>query len=328
MPPSDVDAEKAVLSAIMLDDNVIHSVYDQLKPDDFYHPAHHFLYQAMLALRDKNQPVDLTVLADYLKSEDMLDSVGGPVVLAEIADFEATPANAEYYARIVRDHSIKRSVIGVASEIVQLGYEPGEPASELLDVAESKIFELSQAKSTTNLRPLNEATHEAMDHIDYLMTRGGDLTGLATGYKEFDQLTGGLQPGDLIIIAARPSMGKTALALNIARNAAIDNHKHVAVFSLEMTTRALVLRMLSSEAEVDFSNFHKGLISVDAHGKLVQAASRLAEAGIRIDDSGAATVLEMRAKSRRMKARHELDLVIVDYLQLARRDTRTASREQ
>ncbi len=328
MPPSDVDAEKAVLSAIMLDDNVIHSVYDQLKPDDFYHPAHHFLYEAMLALRDKNQPVDLTVLADYLKSEDMLDSVGGPVVLAEIADFEATPANAEYYARIVRDHSIKRSVIGVASEIVQLGYEPGEPASELLDVAESKIFELSQAKSTTNLRPLNEATHEAMDHIDYLMTRGGDLTGLATGYKDFDQLTGGLQPGDLVIIAARPSMGKTALALNIARNAAIDNHKHVAVFSLEMTTRALVLRMLSSEAEVDFSNFHKGLISVDAHGKLVQAASRLAEAGIRIDDSGAATVLEMRAKSRRMKARHELDLVIVDYLQLARGDTRTASREQ
>jgi replicative DNA helicase len=328
VPPADVDAEKAVLSAIMIDNDAFHAVFDHLKPDDFYHPAHQLLFQAMIALRDSSQPIDLVVLADHLTAGAQLEAIGGVATLAEIADFEATSANAEFYAKIVRDKSIKRNLIHVASEIVAAGFDPSEDAAQLLDVAESKIFELSQVESKSTLAPLDSAMGPAFDHIEMLMTRGGDITGVPTGLKEFDALTGGMQAGDLVILAARPSMGKTALALNFARNAALDHEKRVAVFSLEMTTRSLVLRMLSSEAEVDFSTFHKGLISVDAHGRLADAAGRLSRAGIYIDDTSAATVLEMRAKCRRLHAQHGLDLVIVDYLQLAHGDGRIDSREQ
>jgi replicative DNA helicase len=312
----------------MLDNDALHVVYDHLKPEDLYHPAHQVIYAAMVQLRDSSQPVDITVLADYLKAEEQLESVGGVALLAEISDYESTPANAEYYAKIVRDHSIKRGLISTASEIVALGFDPAEGAAKLLDIAESKIFELSQAEAKSTLSHVEGEMHGAMDHVELLMTRGGDLTGVPTGYGELDKLTGGLQPGDLIIVAGRPSMGKTALALNIARNAALDHEKHVAVFSLEMTTRSLVLRLLSSEAEVDFSTFHKGLISVDAHGRLADAAGKLSHTGIWIDDTAGGSVLEMRAKCRRLKARQGLDLVIVDYLQLAHGDGKIDSREQ
>jgi replicative DNA helicase len=321
VPPSDVAAEKAVLSSVMIDNDAIHNVYTEVKPDDFYHPAHRVLYQAMVSLKDANQPVDLTTLADHLTSQKLLDAVGGPVALAELADYEATPANVLHYARIVRDKSIKRSLISVASEIVGLGYDPSGTSAELLDAAESKIFALSQEKATSTLASIG-------DHIEMLMNRGGDLTGCPTGFDDLDKLTGGLQPGDLFILAARPSMGKTALALNVARNAAVDHGRKVAIFSLEMTTRSLVLRLLSSEAQVDFASFRKGFISVDAHRQLVDAAGRLAEAGIWIDDSSAATILEMRAKCRRLHAQRGLDMVIVDYLQLARGEGKTPSREQ
>ena len=328
VPPSDLEAEQAVLSSIMIDNDVFHAVFDHVKPDDFYHPANQILYAAMIRLRDTSQPIDLVVLADHLTAEEQLEAVGGIARLGEIADFEATSANAEFYAKIVRDKAVKRNLIHVASEIVSAGFDPSEQADKLLDMAESRIFELSQAEARSTLAPLDAAMGPAFDHIETLMTRGGDITGVSTGLKEFDALTGGLQPGDLIIIAARPSMGKTALALNIARNAAVDHEKRVAVFSLEMTTRSLVLRLLSSEAEVDFSTFHKGLISVDAHSRLADAAGRLSRAGVYIDDSSAATVLEMRAKCRRLYAQSGLDLVIVDYLQLAHGDGRTDSREQ
>ena len=328
VPPSDLEAEQAVLSSIMIDNDVFHAVFDHVKPDDFYHPANQILYTAMIRLRDTSQPIDLVVLADHLTAEEQLEAVGGIARLGEIADFEATSANAEFYAKIVRDKAVKRNLIHVASEIVSAGFDPSEQADKLLDMAESRIFELSQAEARSTLAPLDAAMGPAFDHIETLMTRGGDITGVSTGLKEFDALTGGLQPGDLIIIAARPSMGKTALALNIARNAAVDHEKRVAVFSLEMTTRSLVLRLLSSEAEVDFSTFHKGLISVDAHSRLADAAGRLSRAGVYIDDSSAATVLEMRAKCRRLYAQSGLDLVIVDYLQLAHGDGRTDSREQ
>jgi len=328
VPPSDVSAEKAVLSAVMIDNDAIHNVYTEIKPDDFYHPAHRILYQAMVALKDSNQPVDLTTLAHYLTSQKQLDAVGGAVALAELSDYEATPANVLHYARIVRDKAIKRSLISVASEIVAMGYDPAGSSVELLDAAESRIFALSQEKARSTLSSISDEMHDAVDHIEMLMNRGGDLTGCPTGFSDLDKLTGGLQPGDLMILAARPSMGKTALALNIARNAAVDHDKHVAIFSLEMTTRSLVLRLLSSEAQVDFAAFRKGFISVDAHRQLVEAAGRLAEAGMWIDDSGASTILEMRAKCRRLHAQRRLDLVIVDYLQLAHGEGSSASREQ
>jgi len=328
VPPHDIEAEKAVLSAILLDNEAIHAVVTEVRDEDFYHPSHQMLYRSMVRLRDENQPVDLTTLAAYLKGESLLDSVGGPVVLAEIADYEATPANIIHYAKIVRDRAIKRHLISTASEIVALGYDHGEAADSLLDEAESLIFGLSTEKANTSLSSISVEMHDAVNHIDMLMNRSGDLTGLSSGYAGLDEMTGGLQPGDLFILAARPSMGKTALAINLGRNAAIDHGKNVAIFSLEMTTRSLVMRMLSSEAQVDFSAFHSGLISTEAHSRLMAAASRLAEAKIWIDDTGAASVLEMRAKCRRLHSQHGLDLVIVDYLQLARGDRNTQSREQ
>jgi replicative DNA helicase len=328
VPPHDSQAEKAVLSAILLDNEAIHEIAGELRPDDFYVPAHRRLFGAMVSLKDANQPVDITTLSDYLKSRELLESIGGPVVLAEIADYEATSANIAYYSRIVRDRAVKRSVIQTATDIVNLAYDQTEESGQLLDAAESKIFALGQEKASTTLSPLSVEMHKAVDHIDVLMSRSGELTGVPTGFDAFDRETGGLQPGDLFVLAARPAMGKTALALNIARNAAVDHGKRVAVFSLEMTTRSLVLRLLSAEAEVDFSAFRSGLIALEAHARLVTAAGNLANSQIYIDDSGAPTVLEMRAKSRRLHAQGGLDLVIVDYLQLAHGDTNTHSREQ
>ena len=328
IPPHDIEAEKAVLSAILLDNDAIHAAVTEVREEDFYHPSHQTLYRSMVRLRDDNQPVDLTTLAAFLKGEGLLETIGGPISLVEIADYEATPANIIHYAKIVRDRAIKRSLISTASEIVALGYEYGEAADTLLDEAESRIFGLSTEKANTSLSNISVEMHDAVDHIDMLMNRTGELTGLSTGFEGLDEITGGLQSGELFILAARPAMGKTALALNIARNAAVDSGKNVAVFSLEMTTRSLVMRMLSSEAQVDFAAFRSGLISTDAHSRLMAAAGRLSEAKLWIDDSGSASILEMRAKCRRLQSQHGLDLVIVDYLQLAHGDRNTQSREQ
>jgi replicative DNA helicase len=327
VPPNDINAEKAVLSAILLDNNAIHAIVTEVGADDFYHPAHQALYRAMVDLKDQNHPVDLTTLADYLKSNDMLAAIGGAVALAEIADYEATAANILHYARIVRQKSVKRGLIHVAAEIVGLGYDEAQDSGQLLDTAESKIFALSQEQARSTLSPLRTEVQSAITHIEALMDRGGDLTGLPTGFNMLDQMTGGLQPGDLFIIAARPSMGKTAFALNLARNVAIAGRK-VAVFSLEMTTQSLVMRLLSSEAQVDGSGFRNGFIPRESYGALVEAADRLSSSEIWIDDSPAPTVLEIRAKCRRMHAQSGLDLVIVDYLQLAHGDSNTQSREQ
>jgi replicative DNA helicase len=328
VPPHDLEAEKAVLSALLLDNASIHAVYTELKPDDFYHPVHRQLYASMLALTQDNQPVDLHTLADRLNTQKQLDAVGGPVFLAELAEYEATAANVVHHARIVRDKAVKRRLIATATEIVELGFDEGDHADALLDRAESRIFEISSEQARETFRPLHAEMQRTFDYVDAIMGRGGELTGVPTGFKELDEKTGGLQRGDLIIIAARPSMGKTALALNIARNAALLSHRKVAVFSLEMTAQALVIRLLSAEAEVDQSKFRTGFITSHEYRKLQDAAGRLSQADLWIDDSGAVTVLEMRAKCRRMKAERGLDLVMIDYLQLAHADSRTERREQ
>ena len=320
VPPHDLEAEKAVLSALLLDNDAIHSVYTEVIPSDFYHPAHRQLYLSMLTLKDSNHPVDLHTLADYLNSQKTLDAIGGPVFLAEIADYEASAANVVHHARIVRDKSIKRSLISVATEIAEAGFDQADSADHLLDSAESKIFEIGQQKARTTFRSLHDEMNEALDYVEMLIQRGGELTGVPTDFKGFDELTGGLQPGELIVIASRPSMGKTALALNIARNAAVEHGKKIAIFSLEMTKRALALRLLASEASIDFSGFRKGFGRPEDLRKLTQAGGVLADANIWIDDSGLITILEIKAKCRRLASQRGLDLVIVDYLQLAHGD--------
>ncbi len=328
VPPHDLEAEKAVLSAILLDNHAIHGVVAEVKPEDFYHPAHRILYAAMVALKDSNEPVDLHTLSDYLTTRKQLDEAGGPVGLAEIADYEATAAHVVHHARIVRDKALRRRLISVATEIVEQGFEQPEEGGRLLDLAESKIFEVSQTSGKVTFRSLHDEMQDTFDYVEMLMNRGGELTGLPTGFGDLDEMTGGLQRGELVILAARPSMGKTALALNLARNAAVDHGKKAAVFSLEMTTRSLVLRLLAAEARIDFATFRRGYIAVNDHARLVNAAGRLSNADIWIDDSGLITVLEMKAKCRRMKAERGLDLVIVDYLQLAHGDGNYERREQ
>jgi replicative DNA helicase len=320
VPPHDLDVEKAVLSGLLHDNRAIHAVLTEVKPDDFYHPAHQQLYQSMIALQDANEPVDLHTLAHHLNERKLLDGVGGAVYLAELFDYEVTSANVMQHARIVREKSVKRGLIAVATEIVEAGFEDVEEADHQLDVAQAKVFEIGRSKARETFRTLHDEMADAIDYLEALLERKGELTGVPTGFKDFDEKTGGLQPGELVVVAARPSMGKTALALNLARNAAVDHRKRVAIFSLEMTKRALALRLLSSEAAVDMSGFRKGFGRTDELQRLVDKAGRLAEADIWIDDSGMITALEMKAKCRRLASERGLDLVVVDYLQLAHGD--------
>jgi replicative DNA helicase len=322
VPPSDLGAEKAVLSSLLLDPRAFHEVLAEVRAEDFYHPAHQTLFSAMSAVHESGRPVDLITLAEHLTLQKQLDAVGGPVALAEIADFAATAANVAHHARIVRDKAVKRRLIGVATEVVQAGYEETGSADELLDLAESKIFDVSKSQSRSRFQNLHDEMPGVFDYVEGIMNRAGALSGLPTGFDDLDQMTGGLQPGELIIIAARPSMGKSALMLNIGRNAAVDHGKKVAIFSLEMTTRSLIVRMLSSEARIDFSSLRKGFLPMADYRRLQEAADRLSQAQIWIDDSGSASILEIKAKCRRLQAEHGLDLVVVDYLQLAHADGR------
>ena len=322
VPPHDLDAERSVLSALLLDARAFLDVIGEVSPEDFYHPAHQTLFRSMCALNDDRQPVDLVTLSDYLTTRKLLDQVGGPVLLAEISDFEATAANVVHHARIVRDKALKRRLIQVAGEIAETAFDEEGTGENLLDAAESRIFDISRENSRTTFTSLGQEMPGTFDYVEAIMNRAGGLTGLPTGYADLDEMTGGLQAGELIVLAARPSMGKTALALNLARNAAMDHQAKVAVFSLEMTTRALVLRLLSSEARVDFSVFRSSYMPTRDFTALSNAGTHLSEADIWIDDSGAITILEIKAKARRLKADKGLDLVILDYLQLAHADGR------
>jgi len=327
VPPHDLEAERSVLSAMLLDPRAYHDVYGEVKPEDFYHPAHQILYQSMIMIHDEGRPVDLITLSEYLTAQKTFDAAGGQVYLAEVADFAATAANVEHHAKIVHDKAVKRRLIGVATEIVESGYDESHNAQTLIDFAESRIFDVSKAQSRSTFQSVHDEMPGTFDYVEAIMNRGGDLTGLPTGFHDLDQMTGGLQPGELIVIAARPSMGKTAFALNIMRNASVEHGRKSAIFSLEMTTRSLIIRLLSSEAAINFSSLRKGFLPMSDYRRLQQAADKLSGADLWIDDSGAATILEIKAKSRRLKAEHGLDLVVVDYLQLAHGDGRRERKD-
>jgi len=328
VPPHSLEAERAVLSALLLDAAAFHEVGTLLRPQDFYHPSHQHIASAMFFIHNEGRPVDLITLSDHLSRHNTLDAVGGAAALAEISDAAPTAANVIHHANIVRDKAVKRRLIGTASEIVESLFADDErSADESLDYAESKIFELSRSQSRSAFQSLRGEMLSTYDHIEKMINRSGALTGLATGFGDLDEITGGLQEGELVIIAARPSMGKTALALNIARNAALDHQKKVAVFSLEMTTRSLIMRLLSSEANVDFSQLRRGYLPNNDYLRLQQAADHLSQSSIWVDDSGSLSILEIRAKSRRLHAEHEIDMVMVDYLQLVRGEDRRTRKD-
>lgn len=331
LPPQNIEAEQSVLGAILLDGHAVDRALEILGPEDFYRDAHRKIFRAMMELNQRSEPIDVVTLANELTTAGVLEEVGGAAYLAELADKVPTAANLAYYAQIVREKSILRQVIDASTELVALAYEarPGEVDS-FLDRAEHRIFEISERRVRPQFSAMNDLMLAAVYTLETLYERRGLLTGVPTGFTDLDRLTAGLQPSDLVIVAARPAMGKTAFALNTAVNAAIEGNVGVAVFSLEMSKQQLALRMLCAEARVDSHLVRTGYIGDKDFRSIVAAANRLSELPIYIDDTPGLSVLELRAKARRLKREREakLGLIIVDYLQLMRSHERMDSREQ
>lgn len=328
IPPQNREAEQSILGGILLENESLHGVLEILQISDFYSEAHRRIFSAVLDLYDRNEPCDLITLSSILKDKNQLDNVGGIAYLASLVDNVPSAANITYYAKIVKEKSVLRSLIGTATEILNKSYDPGNEVEEVLDSAEQSIFEISQHKIKPAFSPMRDIIKESFKTIEQLYERKSLITGVPTGFERIDDLTSGLQNSDLIIIAGRPSMGKTAFALNIASFVALDAAVPVAVFSLEMSKEQLALRMLASEAKVDSQRLRKGFLGETDWPKLANAAGRLADAPIFIDDTPAITVLEMKAKSRRLKAESGLGLILLDYLQLMRSGNSKESREQ
>jgi len=329
VPPHNLEAEQSVLGGVLLEKDAITRVLELLSPDgsDFYHYAHGRLFNGMVTLFEKNIPIDVVTLANQFKDSEELASVGGISYIAELVEATPTAANITYYAKIVREKSLLRRIITASTKIVTKGYEGVDSADEFIDDAEQMIFEVSQDRAKKSFYALKDIIKDTFETIERLYEKKTHITGVSTGFKDLDKLTSGMQPSDLVIIAGRPSMGKTSFALNIAENTAIDSGNPVAVFSLEMSKEQLVQRMLASRAKVDLHKLRSGYLKDDDWGRLTTAVGALYDAPIYIDDTPAQSVLEMRAKARRWKNEMGLKLIIIDYLQLMR-GRRTDSREQ
>jgi len=316
LPPQNIEAEEAIISAILIDNDALLDVIETLGAQDFYRTAHQKIYAAITDLFDKAEPVDLVTLANKLKEKGRLEEVGGASYLARLVDTVPLAVNARHYAKIVHDKASLRRLIEKANAIVKRCFEERGEAEDVIDFAESAVFEISEQKARQSFYPLSKII---LGNIETLEEKQGNrslVTGVPTGYNQLDNLTSGLQNSDLIILAARPSMGKTALALNIARNAAVDANVPVAVFSLEMSKEQLSLRMLCSEARIDSSRLRGGFFSMEDWRRLTDAADILSEAPIYIDDSPSLSAMEIRAKARRLKMDKNIGLIIIDYLQL------------
>ena len=327
VPPQNIEAEQSILGGILLDNQALNSVLEILEAKDFYNEAHRRIFLAIIDLSDRSEPTDLITLTNILKKKKQLDAVGGMAYLASLVDNVPSAANISHYAKIVKERAILRQLIGTATGILKNSYDTGTDVDQILDEAEHAIFEISENKIRPAFIPLKNIIKDSFKTIERLYEKKDLITGVPTGFEKIDDLTSGLQKSDLIIIAGRPSMGKTALALNIARHAASIGYP-VAVFSLEMAKEQLAMRMLASEAKVDSQRLRRGLLGETDWPKLTTAAGRLSEAPIFIDDTPAIMVLEMKAKARRLKAESGLELIILDYLQLMRAGGHRDSREQ
>lgn len=331
LPPQNLEAELSILGGILLDNDAINKVHEILVSADFYREAHRKIFDVMIDINSKGEPVDLITLNDALKTAGLLEDVGGSSFIASLADGVATAANIAYYAKIVKEKAVLRGLINVATEIVTKGYEESTEVDTFLDYAEGRIFEISENKVKPSFYKIKDIVKDSFKVIEQLYDKKDMVTGVPSGFEELDRLTSGFQPSDLIIVAGRPSMGKTALCLNLALNAQREekNRKNtVAFFSLEMSKEQLVTRMLCSEARVDASKLRSGFLAESDWPKLTRAAGFLSEVSMYIDDTPAISVLEMRAKSRRLKAEKGLDLIIVDYMQLMRGRDGSERREQ
>ncbi|WP_334109330.1 replicative DNA helicase [Thermodesulfitimonas autotrophica] len=326
-PPQNIDAEQAVLGAIFLDPEVIHRVIDLLRPDDFYQEPHRLIYEAMLALDDAGVPLDIITVTEELKRRGNLDQAGGASYVVALADAVPSPAHVEHYARLVAEKALLRTLIQAATRIRDMGYEYGSDPRQLLGEAERMIMELAQERGGSTFTSLKQILEEALRHIEEVYQARGEMLGLPTGFIDVDRLLSGLWPQDLIILAARPSMGKTSLALSIALNVA-KRGIPVGFFSLEMSKEQLVQRLLTAEAKVDYRRVRTADLEEEDWQKLVDAAARIAQAAIFIDDTPGLSVREMRARARRLQAEHGLGLLVIDYLQLMQSHRRVENRQQ
>lgn len=330
VPPQNIEAEQSVLGAMLIDNTAAISVTEMLLPEDFYRESHKIIYRAMLSLLAKNEPLDMITLINELKKMNKLDDVDGVAYITLLANFVPTAVNVKYHAKIVEEKSILRQLVEGGTAIAYMGYEGTGEATDILDKAEKRILNISNRRGGIDFSLIKDVLPNTLDRISKALDNKEPITGLATGFKDLDYLTAGMQPADFIILAARPSMGKTALALNIAQNVAIrgsrngEPKKTVAFFSFEMSEELLVQRMLCAEAEVDSQRLRVGGEIKDEEdnsnlwNRLWIATDRLAEAQIFIDHNSDATVMNVRSKARRLKAEKGLDLIIIDYLQMMR----------
>jgi replicative DNA helicase len=328
LPPQNLEAEQSVLGGILIENEAINRVMEILDADDFYRDGHRKIFNALINLSERDEPADLITLTNELRKIDQLDSIGGASYLASLIDSVPTAANIEYYAKIVKEKSILRKLIQTSTEIITQSYEDRGDIEVFLDEAERAIFDISEKRVRPSFFSIRDVVKESFKTIERLFQKKELVTGVPSGFKELDRMTAGFQPSDLIIIAGRPSMGKTAFCLNVAQYAAVENKIPVAVFSLEMSKEQLVIRMLCSEAHVEGTRLRTGFLNESDWPKLTIAAGNLSEAPIYIDDSAALSVLELRAKARRLKSERGLGMLIIDYLQLMKGRARVESRQQ
>ncbi|NMA86400.1 MAG: replicative DNA helicase, partial [Tissierellia bacterium] len=328
IPPHNLEAEQSVLGAMIINKDAINTAVEQLHPEDFYKEANKEIYRSIIELYNRNEPVDLVTLSEELKKRDTLENIGGIQYLAELSGGVGLSSNIKYYCDIVEEKSILRRLILSCDNIMAKSYEDSEEVNSIIEQAEKEIFDITQGRHREGFVPIKEVLLDSFSKIEELAAHQGELTGLTTGFMDIDSKLSGLQDSDLILLAARPSMGKTALGINIAVNSAIKADASVAIFSLEMSKEQLVQRMISSVAHVDLQKIISGRLDEEEWLKIINIMAPLSQADIFIDDTAGISLLEMKAKCRRLKMEKGLDLVLIDYLQLMESESRHESRQQ
>jgi replicative DNA helicase len=316
VPPHNLEAEESLLGAMLLSRDAIASAVEACSADDFYKPAHGHVFEAITSLYGQGEPADPVTVADELRRVDLLEAIGGVSVLSSLQANTPATSNAGRYARIVEEHALLRRLIGVAGEIAEMGYSVPEDVAQVVDEAETLVFKVAQRRVADTLKPIKDLLEESLDRLEALFDRGESITGVPTGYLDLDEQLAGLQPSNLVIVGARPGMGKTSFALGMAANAAMEAQTPVLFFSLEMSHSEISQRLLCAEARVDATRMRNGRLHESDWPKITHAIGRLAEAPIYVDDNPNITVMDIRAKARRMKSRDGLGLVVIDYLQL------------
>ncbi|MCE5172464.1 replicative DNA helicase [Paenibacillus profundus] len=316
VPPQNVEAEQAVIGAILLQSEALITSMERVQSEDFYNPSHQMIYEAMIELGEDNQPIDLVTLTAKLQGKQQLEDIGGVSYLTKLANAVPTAANVDYYAQIIEEKSMMRRLIRTATQIVSEGYTGGDDVSGLLSDAERRILEISNRRSSSGFIAIKDVLMDVYERVEQLNLQQGITTGIPSGFPDLDKMTSGFQRNDLIIVAARPSVGKTAFALNIAQNVGVRAKETVAIFSLEMSAAQLVQRMVCAESNVDAGRLRTGQLEDDDWEKLTMSIGALSEAEIYIDDTPGITVADIRAKCRRLKKERGLGMILIDYLQL------------